>query len=205
MNNIIFKPLFKKGARGKTGDIGINYEVPEGAIIAYDGVTTPEGYEEIPVEGTYIEKTINGLGTYNAADFGADGFSKVTVNLTPNYNWYYNAAKTLVVREKISDGSFRWYFDNFHVTSKTATPVPSNLSRFIKNNCAVTCNESHPDSTSSDGYAIGFTSNTIRVWTLPNGNYNDTGYFSGILESTMGTGFNPMQPWVDPTFDPVNG
>lgn len=46
MNNIIFKVLFKKGSKGSKGDTGVNFAVPEGAIVLYDGSDTPEGYED---------------------------------------------------------------------------------------------------------------------------------------------------------------
>lgn len=44
--DIIFKTELKKGTTGKKGDAGVNFEVPTGGIIAYDGETIPEGYEE---------------------------------------------------------------------------------------------------------------------------------------------------------------
>lgn len=172
-----------------------------------------QGYSSVNVnvQPTLGTKSITVNGTYNASSDNVDGFSQVIVNVdtavkNPNYRWWTNSDKTLVVREKISDGSFRWYFNLFNVYSRTNTPVPSNLTNYIKNNCAVTCNEAHPDGGSAGTqYAIGFASNCIRTWNLPNGTNNYTGYFSGILESTMGTGFNPMQTWVDPSYDPING
>ena len=45
MNNLIFKTELIKGTKGDTGDDGISYEIPTGAIIAYDGETAPAGYE----------------------------------------------------------------------------------------------------------------------------------------------------------------
>lgn len=41
--NIIFNTTLVKGDKGDTGQ-GVSYEVPTGAIIAYDGTDTPEGY-----------------------------------------------------------------------------------------------------------------------------------------------------------------
>ena len=46
MNNIIFNTELIKGAKGDTGDTGLSYEVPTGAVIAYDGTGVPEGYIE---------------------------------------------------------------------------------------------------------------------------------------------------------------
>ncbi len=52
MANLIFKTELIKGAKGDTGDTGLSYEVPTGAIIAYEGADTPEGYEDTdPPEG----------------------------------------------------------------------------------------------------------------------------------------------------------
>lgn len=44
--DIIFKTEFKTGQSGARGEAGISFEVPTGGIIAYDGETIPEGYEE---------------------------------------------------------------------------------------------------------------------------------------------------------------
>jgi len=45
-NDVIFKTDLIKGTKGNKGDTGVSYEVPTGAIIAYDGTTIPEGYVE---------------------------------------------------------------------------------------------------------------------------------------------------------------
>lgn len=44
--DVIFKTDLIKGVKGNKGDTGVSYEVPTGAIIAYDGTTIPEGYVE---------------------------------------------------------------------------------------------------------------------------------------------------------------
>ena len=53
MKNIAFKAIFNKGAKGAKGDTGVNYEIPTNSIVAYDGVTIPEGYIETgtPISG----------------------------------------------------------------------------------------------------------------------------------------------------------
>lgn len=52
MKNILFKVIFKKGNKGNKGDTGVNFEVPTGAIVLYDGGDTPEGYEDtLPPQG----------------------------------------------------------------------------------------------------------------------------------------------------------
>ena len=53
MKNIFFKTIFNKGAKGEKGDQGVNYEIPTNSIVAYDGVTIPEGYIETgaPISG----------------------------------------------------------------------------------------------------------------------------------------------------------
>lgn len=73
MADLIFKTELIKGVKGDTGDAGISYEVPTGAIIAYDGAGTPEGYEDteppegMPIGSNVSELTINNIvrGTTN--------------------------------------------------------------------------------------------------------------------------------------------
>lgn len=45
--DIVFKTELLKGAKGDAGEAS-NYEVPTGAIIAYDGDGIPNGYVEVP-------------------------------------------------------------------------------------------------------------------------------------------------------------
>ena len=117
------------------------------------------------------------------------------------YNWYYNNDKTLVVREKISDGSFRWYFDNFNVTQSDYPfmPVPSNLQRFIMNSVTTYCNVDGFDNSGQ----IGFYEDVIRLCLYDLTIYV-TGVVKGIVESTY-TGNNNPYTWEEPTFDPYNG
>ena len=70
---------------------------------------------------------------------------------TPNYNWYYNEDRTLVVREKISDGSFRWYINGYEETSTESKPpqdiIPSNLANFFtkRSDLPITINYNNHD------------------------------------------------------------
>lgn len=57
-----------------------------------------------------------------------------------NYNWYSAEGGTLVVREKISDGSFRWYFNDYDASQNGRIDyetswrhfVPTRLRKFAK-------------------------------------------------------------------------
>lgn len=60
MKNVIFKVIFKKGTKGSKGDTGVNFVVPTGAIVCYDGADTPEGYEDTQApEGFSMGSNIN--------------------------------------------------------------------------------------------------------------------------------------------------
>ncbi|MBR2540393.1 MAG: hypothetical protein IKE85_06155 [Mogibacterium sp.] len=161
--------------------------------------------EIIDVEPQDIEATQETVldADYLLIDGVTNGTRKIKIeNLIkiPNYNWYYNEAKTLVVREKISDGSFRWYFNNFNVTQTGwVNSVPSNLTQFILNNVCAYC---LVDDVSSNGN-VGFYNNCISLR-----NYDRTGFKTGraktIIESTYTGDRNPYT-WEEPTFDPYTG
>lgn len=154
------------------------------------------------------EETVAQIDDYVLIDNESLGTRKIlTKNLknhaTPNYNWYYNDDRTLVVREKISDGSFRWYFDGFTVQNYTPPwdPVPTNLVSFILNGKLTHCTYQYQ----GINYAgwIGFWDNTIRIWG-EDLTANGSGFVQGaILESSGGSHQN--NPWEEPTFDPYNG
>lgn len=121
---------------------------------------------------------------------------------TPNYNWYYNDDKTLVVREKISDGSFRWYWNNYDFANPPIfMPVPDNLTRFIKNSVIVGCEIS----SMTGRINIGFYDYTIRAWSDDlTANYTPLGV-KCIMESTD-TGWGEYyHEWEEPTFNPYTG
>lgn len=117
------------------------------------------------------------------------------------YKWYYNEDQTLVVREKISDGSFRWYWNNYDFDSRVFMPVPSNLTRFIKNLVIVDCYIS-----SMTGVIdIGFYADTIRCWSDDlSVNYTPLGV-KCIMESTDTGQATEYHRWEEPTFNPYTG
>lgn len=118
------------------------------------------------------------------------------------YKWYYNEDKTLVVREKISDGSFRWYWNDYNFTNPPIfMPVPDNLTHFIKNSVIVGCKIS----SITMRINIGFYDNTIRAWSEDlSANYTPLGV-KCIMESTD-TGWGEYyHEWEEPTFNPYTG
>lgn len=85
MNNIFFKTLFKKGAKGAKGEKGTSYEVPTNGIIGFDDedgeLDIPAGYDDATIPPYLIRKVIKTNGSYSAADAGAFGFSEVDVEI----------------------------------------------------------------------------------------------------------------------------
>lgn len=115
----------------------------------------------------------------------------------PNYNWYYNDDKTLIVRESKADGSFRWYFNNVYIPdSSPFLAIPSNLTRFDPGNVGVEGVVSG-NQTISTG-VVGFYNSTIRLWN-EGLTYNQYGYAKAILESTdSGISRYNEHTWEDP-------
>lgn len=101
MKNIFFKTIFNKGAKGEKGDQGVNYEIPTNSIVAYDGVTIPEGYIETgaPISGggdpTLMKYLVHGRCAFDNAATDTnkpltlttyDGYSDfLTYDTTNNY------------------------------------------------------------------------------------------------------------------------
>lgn len=169
-----------------------------------------QGYSSVNVnvQPTLGTKSITANGTYNASDSMVDGFSQVLVEVdtsvkNPVYRWWTNNDQTLIVREKISDGSFRWYFNNVYIPKKPFLSVPSNLSRFIKNRTIV----GEWVTRDTYKYQVGFYDSTIRLWSEGLW-YNIAGNATAIMESTDSdsSGSSPViHTWEEPTFDPING
>ena len=134
MNTIVFKSLFKQGIKGDKGANGLSFEVPTGAICAYDGLTVPEGYEETSNPGSsgiIVPKTITANGTYNASSDNADGYNPVLVQVNagavnPNYEWWANEDRTIVIRVQrfqndiYNHHHFRIYFNWFDINTAAA-------------------------------------------------------------------------------------
>lgn len=77
MGEIIFKTELIKGAKGDRGEAGESETVPSDGVIAFDGETVPDGYEEtdapqdIADTQGMIADEYNSAATYNAGDFCA--------------------------------------------------------------------------------------------------------------------------------------
>ena len=183
-----------------------------------------------------IEKTITANGTYNASSDNADGYNHILVQVTtggavnPNYEWWANEDRTLVVRRKlfnsnnqyyrIQDAPYRIYFNWFDINT-TSAPFQTlmnppfitaneggqgNFTMFVKSNTQVyaECDQTDYGGASDTHGYIGFYDNTIRGWTTGL-TYNQVGKYRAIMESTdRGQVTNPT-PWEEPTFDPING
>lgn len=151
---------------------------------------------------------------------GSDGTKKILVSSVaegggssevknPVYNWWTNQDETMVVRETIATGAFRWYLNELPVTTSFVS-IPSNLQRFILNSVGCKVEEVVPtgiyegQSYYEDGVA-GMYDNKIRLWTTSL-TQNFDGVVTAIIESTdSGVSYNNYHSWVAPTFDPING
>jgi hypothetical protein len=148
---------------------------------------------------------IGGLSRSNGCDFDINqcydcDISAIRIyrNEPENYRWYANEDKTLIVRKKMSDNSFRWYFNNFIFTQES-TQVPANMQQFILNNVAAYCKV---DNGTVNG-SVGFYNNTLSLK-----NYDKTSFITGIckgiIESSYGGNSNNYK-WEEPTFNPIYG
>jgi len=133
---------------------------------------------------------------------------------TPVYQWIYNADKTLVVRVKISDGTYRWYFNGVFFSLKNFNDIiPSNLQPYARNNQLKHVKVYVGDDLTQYGGQVGFSKDYSAAQTNPIqlGLY-DLSYRTfmsgltakGIFEST-GAGTGEGYPWEEPTFDPYTG
>ena len=174
----------------------------------------------------YVVLGSDTLGTRKllASKIGGGGGGSDCVN--PNYEWWANEDKTLVIRVQRFPTEinnfiyFRIYFNWFDINTATSPfqklMQPPFVTRdnassltgspFYKNNCQVYADCDQTDyggASDAHGY-IGFYGGTIRGW-APGLATNQVGKYRAIMESTdSGTVANPT-PWEEPTFDPING
>ena len=135
MNNIFFKTLFKKGAKGDKGARGINYEVPANAIIGFDDddgeggtLPTPAGYDDATLPPYLVEKTIKANGVYDPTNDGAFGYSNVNVDVD-------GETITLVSKNITANGTYNPEDDNadgysgvnVHVLNPQTVLVPKSI------------------------------------------------------------------------------
>ena len=91
--NITFKTSLVMGTQGADGQ---SYDIPENAIIQYDGDTIPAGYEEISDVSNvkYIKKT---------GDTPIAGTAKVIDNLGATANQHHNTLSIRAIRQLYSE------------------------------------------------------------------------------------------------------
>ena len=114
--------------------------------------------------------------------------------MDPDYEWIFNAEKTLVVRVDLHDQSFRWYFNDFNIEG--FMQIPSDFQNYILNGVGARA------SIGSEPGVVGFYDDTIRGWT-PSLGYNVFGITKGIIESTdIGISYDNYHEWEEPDFNP---
>lgn len=191
-------------------------------IIDFPEATTPAADDYL-----LMDSETNGTKKLLVSKIGGGGSEIVN----PNYEWYANEDKTIVIRRQlnvngdikynsISDCPYRIYFNWFDINTTSAPfqtpPTPpfiyvrdSNYDRrlFVPSSGVqvyAECDQSdYGGASDAHGY-IGFYDGTIRGWSVGLG-YNQLGKYRAIMESTdSGMVENPT-PWEEPTFDPING
>lgn len=99
-----------------------------------------DGYGEV-----YVNVPSSGLTKVDLADQAAydalstaekqDATKIYFIINEPRYNWYYNNDRTLVVRENLSDGTYRWYINGFQRDSSSSyggrIEITGTLAQFI--------------------------------------------------------------------------
>lgn len=126
-----------------------------------------------------------------------------------NYNWYYNADKSLVVRETIADGSYKIWFNNL-VIDQSRYKVPDNLNNFgvLRNTIRVKAEIiSGMEISGYAGFEYASGQSYVYLNKVGGGSYRYNGTIvKAIMYSTdVGNASDHLSEWTDPTFDPING
>lgn len=110
-------------------------------------------------------------------------------NIQPNYNWYMNDDQTLAVRVKVSDGSYRWYFNDY-VEAGTPLPatdtnhwIPPILSKFF-------IQQSSMPITVTDSRGRNWTCNTVKVQSACSIRTSGGTYVNGQANLIVGSTYN---------------
>jgi hypothetical protein len=132
MSDIIFKTEFKTGAKGDQGNAGTSFEVPTGAIMAYDGANIPEGYIETEVpsgEGLLTEIDITQEAYYDLpTEQREDGnFIYFIIGDTIEYFWNFCESLTDVVEGEVAEINAGASRDSSGVLINTAGELKINV------------------------------------------------------------------------------
>lgn len=130
------------------------------------------------------------------------------------YNWYYNADKSLVVRETIADGSYKIWFNNLVIDTQYSGQyryeVPANLNNFGVLRNTIRVKAEIISGTEIAGYA-GFDYISGQSYVYLNKVGSASNRFSGTIVKALmystdtGNAQDHLSEWTDPTFDPING
>lgn len=150
----------------------------------------------------YINYQIPGINLIGFhAELTLDG------SVAENYAWASvamgNAENAIAVRIKLSDSSWRVYFNGgYNYSSSSFAQVPIPIKPFAAINVGARC---YVDGNPSNEAVVGFYDNTIRIW-YPDLSGNRGGRPYGIIESTdVGISYDNYHVWEEPSFDPYNG
>lgn len=147
MDDLVFKTVLLRGAQGEKGDPGTADAMPSDGVIAYDGETVPEGYEEAAAPTGVGVSSFNGragavtpqAGDYSKGDVGlsnVDNTSDADKPISTATQTALNGKVDKVEGKSLSTNDFTDTYKNYTIIAYNANrrerkDISSNLSNLL--------------------------------------------------------------------------